>query len=351
MKKLNLAVVGCGNISDIYLKNLTTKFDNINVYAIADLIEDNAKRMALTYKIDRIMSLDEILLDERIDVVLNITTPKSHYEICKKILESGKHVYVEKPLTLSYDEGLELIDYATKHNLYVGCAPDTVLGAGISTCKKLISDGVIGKVIGATAFMVCHGHEHWHPNPEFYYKKGGGPMYDMGPYYLTALTEMIGNAIEVSGMTGIGNDFRTITSTPKNGKKIKVDIPTHVNGLIRFENGAIANIITSFDVWGSTLPCIEIYGTLGSIICPDPNTFGGVVKCKIGRDEFKEIPLINAMSDNLRGLGLSEMVNAIINNDQGFTASGKRALHVLEIMEKIHISNDICKTIKIESRF
>ncbi len=351
MKKLNVAVVGCGNISGIYLKNLTKTFENVNVYAVADLKAENAEKASKEYGIDKIMTLEEILEDKNIDIVLNITTPHGHFDICKKVLESGKHVYVEKPLSLTYAQGKELMEYADAHGLYVGCAPDTFMGAGISTCKKLIEDGVIGDIIGATAFMVCHGHESWHPNPEFYYQVGGGPMFDMGPYYLTALTEMMGNAVSVMGMTKVGNEYRTITSQPKNGTKIEVEVPTHVNGLLRFENGAIANIITSFDVWGSKVPKLEVHGTLGSIICPDPNTFGGEVKCKVGGKDFEDIPYINEYSNNMRGIGLSNMADAIMNGKTDFAANGHRALHVLEIMEKIHTSSDSGKAEELETRF
>ncbi len=339
MKKINVAVVGCGNISGIYLSNLTTRWEHIHIYAVADLNRELADKAAMQYHIPNVMTLDEILKDDKVDIVLNLTAPHGHFEISKRVLESNKHVYLEKPLSLTYSQGKELIEYADSHGLYIGCAPDTFMGAGISTCKELIRRGMIGEVIGATAFMVCHGHESWHPNPEFYYQKGGGPMFDMGPYYLTALTEMMGNACCVSGMTVTGQKERTITSAPKNGKVMQVEVPTHVNGLIRFESGAVANIITSFDVWGSTLPCLEIHGTLGSIQCPDPNGFGGTVKYKRADAPFEEVPYVNEYSENCRGIGLADLAQAILSGRQTFAASGHRALHVLEIMEKIHTAD------------
>ncbi len=351
MKKINVAIVGCGNISGIYLKNLTTRWEHIKVYAVADLNPQSASRAATEYQIPNIMTLDEILTDDNVDIVLNLTTPHVHFEIAKRVLESRKHIYLEKPLSLTYAQGKELVDYADAHGLYIGCAPDTFMGAGISTCKDLIERGVIGDVIGATAFMVCHGHESWHPNPEFYYQEGGGPMFDMGPYYLTALTEMMGNACYVAGMTTVGYKERTITSEPKKGKVIQVEVPTHINGLIRFESGSIANMITSFDVWGSTLPCLEIHGTLGSIQCPDPNGFGGTVKCKASDRPFEEVPYVNEYSENCRGIGLADMAQAILSKTPTFRANGHRALHVLEIMEKIHTSDKNKSIEMIHTRF
>ena len=350
MDKINVAVVGCGNISGIYLKNLTQRFHNVHVYAVSDLIAENAKAKCAEYGIDKIMTFQEIIQDPQVQIVLNITTPPFHYTLCKQALEAGKHVYVEKPLSLKFEEGKELAALAAEKGLLLGCAPDTFLGAGIQTCRHIIQQGLIGEVIGATAFMVCHGHESWHPNPEFYYQVGGGPMFDMGPYYLTALVHLMGPVRSVSGMTAISMPTRTITSQPKYGKVIDVEVPTHVNGLLRFANGAIGNIITSFDVWGSTLPRIEIYGKLGTVIVPDPNGFGGEVLLRQSFDKtFKAFPLITEYSDNCRGIGLSAMAEALQNGNNVHPANGSQALHVLEIMEKIHTSSDLHRELDLES--
>ena len=249
MRKVNVAVVGCGNISGIYLENLTKRFHNVQVYAVSDLIAENAKTKSELYGIAKILTFEEIIADPNVEIVLNLTTPPTHYSLCRRALEAGKHVYVEKPLSLTYAEGKALVSLAEERGLLLGCAPDTFLGAGQQTCRRIIEEGLLGDIIGATAFMVCHGHESWHPGPEFYYKKGGGPMFDMGPYYLTALVNMMGPVEWVSGMTAISVPTRTITSQPKYGQVIDVEVPTHVNGLLRFANGAIGNIITSFDVW------------------------------------------------------------------------------------------------------
>lgn len=350
MKKINVAIVGCGNISDIYLQNLTTRHSHIQVYAVSDLIEENVKTKAEKYGVEHIMTFEEIIADPQVDIVLNLTTPPLHFNLCRQALEAGKHVYVEKPLSLKYTEGKELVELAESRGLLLGCAPDTFLGAGIQTCRRLIDEGLIGDVVGATAFMVCHGHESWHPNPEFYYKVGGGPMFDMGPYYLTALVNLVGGVESVSGMNTSSSPTRRITSQPKYGQIIDVEVPTHVSGLLRFKNGAVGSILTSFDVWGSNLPRIEIYGTRGSMIVPDPNCFDGEVLVKQYFDnEFKNYPLLTENSMNSRGIGLADMAECVLEGRTNHRASGKLALHVLEIMEKIHTSSDEHREIRLES--
>ena len=341
MSKVNVAVVGCGNISGIYLENLTRTFDNVNVYAIADLIPANTKAKSEQYGIERIMTLEEILADENVQIVLNLTTPPLHYSISKQALLAGKHVHSEKPLSISYAQGKELVEIAEEKGLFLGCAPDTFLGGGIQTCRKIIDDGLIGEVIGANAFMMCHGHESWHPNPAFYYQVGGGPMFDMGPYYLTALVSLIGSVDSVAGMTHTSFPTRRVTSQPNYGQIVEVEVPTHVNGLLRFLNGAVGNIITSFDVWGSKLPWIEIHGTRGSIQVPDPNGFGGQVMLRQYFDnDFKPYPTTFGYTENSRGLGVWDMADCILTGRKDLRASGKLALHVLEIMEMIHVSSD-----------
>jgi len=348
--KLNVAIIGCGNISGIYLKNLTQTFDNVQVYAVADLIAANAQKQAEAYGVERIMTLEEILADPQVDLVLNLTTPPSHYAINKQILQAGKHAYCEKPLALTYAQGKELVALAEEKGLLLGCAPDTFLGGGIQTCRQIVEAGLIGEVIGANAYMMCHGHETWHPNPAFYYQVGGGPMLDMGPYYLTALVNLVGSVKSVSGMTSTSFPTRRVTSQPNYGQIIDVEVPTHVNGLLRFANGAIGNIITTFDVWGSTLPRIEIHGTRGSILVPDPNTFGGEVKLKQSFDsEFRTYPITHTRTENSRGLGVHDMADCILNGRTDLRASGKLALHVLEIMEAIHVSSDKKAEVTLET--
>ncbi len=338
MDRIKIGIIGCGNISGIYMQNLTSTFVNTEIWAVCDLIQERALEAKEKYNIPNVFTFDEMLNCEEIQIIINLSTPKDHFNICKKVLEAGKHVYVEKPLSLELEQGMELKELAKKNNLLLGGAPDTFLGAGIQTCRKAIDDGLIGDVIGATAFMMCHGHESWHPDPEFYYDIGGGPMFDMGPYYLTALITLIGPAKTVSGMNSITFKQRTITSEKKFGKTIDVKVPTHVTGTIEFRNGAIATVITSFDVWGSTLPRMEIYGSRGTLIVPDPNTFGGDVKiCTYFENSFRDLPLTHIYSENSRGIGVADMADAIMNNGNNI-ANGDLTCHVLEIMHAFHKS-------------
>jgi predicted dehydrogenase len=238
---------------------------------------------------------------------------------------------------------------AGEKGVRVGGAPDTFLGGGLQTCRKLIDDGEIGEPVAATAFMTCHGHESWHPDPEFYYKVGGGPMFDMGPYYLTSLVSMLGPVQRVTGSTRITFPERTITSQPKSGQKITVDVPTHVVGVLDFANGAVATIITSFDVWFAELPRIEIYGTKGSLSVPDPNTFGGPVRIrKAGDDAWRDVSLVYGYAENSRGLGVADMAHAL-RSGRAHRANGEMAFHVLDLMHAIHEAADQGRHIDVGS--
>lgn len=348
MSKVKIGIIGCGNISDIYIENIKNMFDNLELVACADINTKKAEEQADKYSI-KTMSVDDMLTNEDIEIILNITTPQAHKIVAKQALMAGKHVYNEKPLVLTRDDGKELLDLAREKNLMIGCAPDTFLGAGIQTCRKIIEDGMIGDVIAATAFMTNHGHESWHPSPEFYYKAGGGPMFDMGPYYLTALINLVGPIRSVNAYARKTFEKREITSEPLKGTNIIVDVPTHIAGNIEFENGAIGTIITSFDTWGSNLPCIEIHGTKGSISVPDPNTFGGEVKIKRAMDDdFAEVKLTHSYEENSRGIGLSDMANAIIHGSE-FRANGELAYHVLDVMQAFHDASDSERNVLIES--
>lgn len=351
MSKTKLGIVGCGCISGIYLKNLTELFGNTEVIASADLIIERAEDAAEKYNFKVCQNNDELYNDPDVAIVVNLTTPQSHFEVCYNALSAGKHVHVEKPLSISFEDGKKIIALAKEKNLRVGCAPDTFLGGGIQTCRKLIDEGAIGTPVAATAFMLCHGHESWHPDPEFYYYKGGGPMFDMGPYYLTALFSLLGPARRIAGSAKITFPQRTITSEKKYGTVIDVEVPTHINGIIDFECGVTATLITSFDIWGSTLPPIEIYGSEGSIRVPDPNSFGGPVYLKIGRDgEWQDIPIEHDYTDNSRGLGVADMAQAI-NENRLHRANGNMGLHVLEAMQGFHTSSDSGKFYDMTTTF
>ncbi len=335
LRKVKVGVIGCGNISGIYLKNCQ-KFEILEVAACADLDLARAQAKAAEYGIPQALSVDELLADPTIEIVLNLTTPNAHAAIAQAAIRAGKSVYNEKPLTIRREEAQTLLAAAQARGLRVGGAPDTFLGAGLQTCRKLIDDGVIGRPIAATAFMLSHGPEGWHPDPEFYYKVGGGPMFDMGPYYLTALVSLMGPVQRVAGMTQITFPERTIGSQPKAGTKIAVEVPTHVTGQLDFAGGAVGTIITSFDVWATELPLIEVHGTLGTLSVPDPNTFGGPVRVRLaGEREWRAVSLTHGYAENSRGLGVADLAYALRANTPQ-RASGELTYHVLDIMHAIH---------------
>lgn len=339
LEPLKVGVIGCGNISGIYLTNMP-RFDALEVVACADLIHERAVRAAETHGIARALSVEELLADDEIEIIVNLTTPHSHFEVALAAVEAGKSVHGEKPLTVDLDDAEALLSAAAARNVRVGAAPDTFLGAGIQTCRQLIDEGAIGEPVAATAFMMIHGHEGWHPDPEFYYQPGGGPMLDMGPYYLNALVNLIGPIERVSGSTRITFPERTIGSEPLRGTKIAVEIPTHLAGVLDFENGAIGTIVTSFDVWATNLPHIEIYGTEGSLSVPDPNTFGGPVRVfRSGASQWEDVPVTRRFAGNSRGLGVADMAIAI-RSGMAHRTSGELGLHVLEVMHALQQSSD-----------
>jgi predicted dehydrogenase len=350
MGKLHIGLIGCGNISDIYLKNIRDLFPNLEVVALSNRTKAKAEAKATQYGIPKVLETDELLQDSEVELVLILTDPSSHYTLAKKALLENKHVYLEKPLALSNEEASELLQLADRQNKMLGVAPDTFLGGGLQLCKELIDSGSIGEIVSVNAFMCNHGPEKWHPNPEFFYKQGGGPMLDLGPYYLTAIVNLVGPVQSVTGMTGKAFEKRIIGSGKKKGETIQVETPTHFSGSMRFVNGAIGTIIMSFDVWKSELPRIEIHGTLASLSVPDPNTFSGPVKLCQGSEGYREIPITSpSYVENSRGIGLADMANSIIENRES-RISKEVAAHVLEVMLAFEKSSDSKKEIAISSK-
>lgn len=347
-KKVKIGVVGCGNISGIYLKN-APRFGNIEVAAVADLDMARAEAKVAEYGVPKACSVADLLADPEIDIVLNLTIPGAHAEVGLAAVEAGKSVYNEKPLTIRREDAVKLLDVARAKGVLVGGAPDTFLGAGLQTCRQLIDEGLIGTPVAATAFMAGHGHESWHPDPEFYYKVGGGPLFDMGPYYLTALIALIGGVRRVTGSTRITFPERTITSATKAGQTIKVDVPTHITGVLDFASGAVGTLIMSFDVWRASLPFIEIYGSEGTMSVPDPNTFGGEVRVyRPDWKEWRELPVTRPFADNSRGLGVADMARAL-RGGEPHRANGQLAYHVLDIMHAIHEASDGGRHVELTS--
>ncbi len=345
--KLRVGIIGCGNIFPAYIKGCRV-FKILEVVACADLLVDRAEARAKEFDIPKAETVEQLLADPDVDVVINLTIPVSHAEVSLKAIAAGKHIYSEKPLAITRADGKAIVDQGKAKGVRVGCAPDTFLGGGLQTCRKLIDDGVIGTPVAATAFMASRGPESWHPNPDFFYKVGGGPLFDMGPYYLTALVHLMGPVRRVTGSTRISFPERIATSQALNGHRIPVEIPTHIAGVLDFANGAVATLITSFDVWTHNLPRIEIYGSEGTLSVPDPNTFVGPVKVKLGGEkEWREVPLTH--SDQVsRGIGVADMSYGFVYN-RPHRASGDLAYHVLDLMHAFGDASDSGKHVMIES--
>lgn len=347
-EKVNVGVIGCGTISSIYLE-APGKFEDLRMVACADLVLERAQAQAKRYGVPRVMTAEELLADPEIDLVLNLTVPAVHAEIELAVLAAGKAVYSEKPLGITREQGRKVLEASQARQRLVGCAPDTFLGGGLQTCIKLINEGAIGTPIGATAFMLCHGHESWHPDPGFYYQPGGGPLFDMGPYYLTALIAMLGPVRRVTGSTRTTFSERVITSQPRAGSVITVQTPTHIAGILDFASGAIGTILTSFDVWSHRLPHIEVYGTEGTLITPDPNGFGGPVVVRRAQDStWQEVELTHPLTTNSRGVGVADMAQAM-RAGRAPRASGELAYHVLDILEAIHEASQEGRHIELKS--
>ncbi len=348
MQPVRIGIIGVGNISGIYLKNLS-EFRSTQIVAVADLDLERAKAVAEKHGIPQALSPEALLASADVEFVLNLTIPNAHGSVALQAVRAGKHVYNEKPLSVETAESKLLLEEAAKHGVLVGCAPDTFLGGGIQTCRALIDSGAIGEPVAANAFMLCHGHETWHPSPEFYYQKGGGPMLDMGPYYITALINLLGGIRRVSGSTRATFPTRTITSQPKARKVIDVETPTHLTGSMDFVSGAIGQITTSFDVYSDPLPNIVIYGSEGTLIVPDPNGFGGQPKIRLAKDDtFRTVELTHGYSDNERGIGVADMCH-VIRNGGSHRASGALAYHALEVMHAFTQSSESERHIHLTS--
>mgnify|MGYP001216771108 FL=1 len=365
-KVFKVGLIGCGHIAETYFR-AHKYFKNFKIVKCADKINSVAKYCAKTYSIENV-SVSEILKDKDIQVILNLTTPNSHYIIAKKSLLNGKHVYSEKPLAVSYNNGKELVNIARRKKLYLGNAPDTFLGGGNQKAREILEKQIIGKIKFGTAVFAFPGIQSYHPNPEpWFAKKGGGPVIDMGPYYLTALVNLLGPAKDVISISSKDNKKRIIGVGPKKGKKIKVNCPTTYFSTINFKNGAIIRLTLSFDVVSHLRNHIELYGEKGSMIVPDPNMFGGsvLISSKLGSKwkNYKTNKMIlgkiniktqssraneSPTNANYRGVGLAEMIDAIKKRKR-HRCNGNLSLHVLNIIEGIHKSARNGKKYKILS--
>lgn len=364
-KTLGVGIIGCGNISTIYMLNMN-KFAGVKVIACADVRPEAAKAQAQAFGI-KALGIKELLVSPEIDIVVNLTIPTAHYDVSMAALKAGKHVFGEKPITVESAHAAKLVKEAEKRGLKIGCAPDTFLGAGGRLAREIVDSGRIGKILSGTCFLMSHGMEHWHPDPTFFFKPGGGPILDMAPYYLAALINLIGPVKSVKAVASAGFRERVVTAKgPMQGKAIKVETPTNVQALLHFASGADIVFVMSWDVWKHGHPPIELYGTEGSLRVPDPNFFGGMVEYTekggdwiavdsadriFGKPNWRSPNWAPSMPDraNYRCLGIAELARSITKGTQQ-RASGALASHALEVMHAILDAGKKGGTVKIKSK-
>ena len=328
MESVHIGLIGCGTISPAYLRAAAT-FPILEFVACADLDPAAAARTEANFGVPA-TTVDALLARDDVEAVLNLTIPAAHASVNLAAIAAGKHAYCEKPFALDPLEGERVLAAAEAAGVRVGCAPDTFLGGGQQTVRQLVDAGAIGAPVAATAFMMGPGHESWHPNPAFYYQPGGGPMFDMGPYYLTALVHTLGPARRVAAIASRGRTERVIRSKPRAGERIEVAVDTHVAGTVEFASGAVATVVMSFDVALHSNRFIELHGLDASLSVPDPNGFGGTVAVSESR-KWVERPLTHGYTTNMRSIGLADMCVGI-RRGRAHRCDGRLAQHVLEIM-------------------
>lgn len=346
-KPIKVGIIGCGAIIAQYLKNFR-RLEAIDLVAVADLDPARAQAVADSYEGVRAVTVDELLAADDVELVLNLTIPAAHAPIALRAIAAGKSVYGEKPLAATTAEARQVLDAARKAGVVVGCAPDTVLGTGIQTARKAIDDGLIGAPISATATMVTPGHERWHPNPDFYYQPGGGPLLDMGPYYVSALVTLLGPVVSVIGAASHTRNSRTIGSGPREGELIPVTIDSHVTGVLVHASGALSTLVMSFDAVKTKSPNLEIHGAAGSLVVPDPNHFDGDVELfTLGADSWQTLPVSAGYIDSGRGFGIADLAATPAGVEP--RAGGQLAFHALEVMESVLASARSGSAVSIES--
>ena len=343
-----VALIGCGTISDAYIRGLRA-FPGLELVSVSDIDLSRAEAKAAEYGVAKYYAPNDLLADDEVDIAINLTVPTVHAEVSLGALNAGKHVYSEKPLAIKRKDAQALLRAAERGGLRLGCAPDTFLGGGLQTCRRLIDEGAIGEPLSASAFMLGHGVETWHPSPFFFFQYGGHPLFDMGPYYLTALINLLGPVKSVVGMSTTGIFERTITSQPHAGQVIKVDAPIHATALLELASGKPVTLIISGEVVASELPRIEIYGSKGTLSAPDPNTFSGPVRLKRKGDEaWQEVPLTHRYTGYDRGLGVADMAQAL-RSGEAHRASGSLAYHVLDTLQTIQDASDARRFVDVAS--
>ncbi|MBD9372606.1 Gfo/Idh/MocA family oxidoreductase [Rhizobium sp. ARZ01] len=357
-KELGVGIIGCGNISTTYF-SLAPLFRGIKVVACADINMAAAEARAAEFKVEA-QTIEALLANPAVDIVVNLTIPDAHYSVSRAILEAGKHVYSEKPLVLSLEQGEELRRIAREKGLSVGCAPDTFLGGAHQLARAHVDAGKIGRITSGTCHVMSPGMEMWHPNPDFFFLPGGGPVLDLGPYYIADLVNLIGPVKRVAALSSMASDTRTITSQPRAGEVIPVKTPTTIHALLEFHSGATITLGASWDVWSHRHAPIELYGTEGSIFVPDPNFFGGVVEASGRNKEIAPLKMWDhpfAVDNqihpggpraNYRTAGLADMANAILEGRDA-RCSLERALHGVDVMVSILRSGEEGRFIELNT--
>lgn len=345
--KVKVGLIGTGMISKAYLKGLAN-FEIVDVAACADIDLERARAVAEEWHIPQVCTVEELLADPEIQLVLNLTIPQAHAPVSLAALEAGKHVYVEKPFAVTLEEGKRVLETAKARGLLTGCAPETFMGAGHQLCRKLIDEGELGEPVAAFASFAIHA-EGGPPNRDFMFQRGGGPLLDMGPYYLTALVNMLGPVARVTGSTKLNFPEREVKKGPYQGRHVQVETPTHITGVLDFVSGAVATMVMSFDVhWGHTMPQLEVYGSGGALQVPDPNFHAGAVRIRRPGEEWSEVSYPH-QPGYMRGLGIVDMAHAIVDGHAP-RASGELAYHVLEIMLAFEQASTSGRHVTIESR-
>lgn len=357
-RRLGVGVIGCGNISKTYFAR-APQFKGIEMRACADINMDAARARAKEFKL-RAETVEGLLAAKDIDIVVNLTVPAVHYEVSRQAIEAGKHVYSEKPFVLAVKDGLDLKKRADKKGVRIGSAPDTFLGGSHQLARHLIDTGKLGKITSGTCHVMGHGMEHWHPNPDFFFQPGGGPILDLGPYYIANLVQLIGPVARVAALASIPAKERTISSKPRAGEKIPVTTPTTILALMEFENGAVFTFNASWDVWDHQHSPMELYGEAGTIHMPDPNFFGGELRYSKGNKPVKTQPKWDhpfgvpnekhnhGMMANYRTAGLADMALAIMQG-RPHRCSLELANHVIDIMTGILKSGETKKFVKMQT--
>jgi predicted dehydrogenase len=343
---VKVGVVGAGVISRAYAKNAQA-FDSFDLVACADLDAAQAESLAEAHGL-RVTAVPEILSDPEIDVVLNLTPASAHGVVSRQILEAGKHLYTEKPLAVDLCEAAELVRQADGAGVRVGCAPDIFLGSAYQSARALIDQGAIGEPLSVSAAMLVGGQERWHPNPDIFYVDGAGPLFDMGPYYLTAIAALLGPIRRVAGFASMRGTSRVIEIGPRAGERFSASTPTHVSATMELESGVTANLITSFEAAGQYVCDLEIHGSEGVLGLPDPNSFGGSVRIRRVRGAWEDVPYVGFGGRDARGIGLHDMVQAI-DEERDHRASGRLGLHIVAVARGILQSAHEGRVVDIET--